>query len=116
MNLPKSYLKRKQSKNNKKIFFYLLAILIGFTIYYLIFGFQYFESKTLKVNIDKDKEEPIHLSKNYNLSFNYDDFAKKLFIENKTISFDYLDENIYGIKRDYSNFDNIHLLFAFNPI
>jgi lipopolysaccharide biosynthesis glycosyltransferase len=91
-----------------------LGILACFPIYYLIFGFQYFESKTLKVNIDKEKEEPIHLSKNYNLSFNYDDFAKKLFVENKTISFDYLDENIYGIKRDYSNFDNIHLLFAFN--
>ena len=110
----KKLIKKRRNKKNKKIIFYLLAILTCFPIYYFIFGFQYFESKTLKVNIDKDKEEPIQLSKNYNLSFNYDDFAKKLFKENKTISFDYLDENIYGIKRDYSNFDNIHLLFAFN--
>ena len=45
---------------------------------------------------------------------NYDDFAKKLFDENKTISFDYLNEYFYGNKRNYSNFDNIHILFAFN--
>ena len=112
----KKYFKKKKSKNNKKIFFYLLAILICFPIYYFIFGFKYFESKTSKINIDKDidKEKPIHLFKNSNLSLIYDDFAKKLFKENKTVSFDYLDENIYGIKRDYSNFDNIHILFAFN--
>ena len=45
---------------------------------------------------------------------NYDEYSKKLFDENKNISFDFLNEYFYGIKRNNSNFDNIHLLFAFN--
>ena len=33
---------------------------------------------------------------------NYDDFAKKLFNERKAISFDYLNETLFGTKRDYN--------------
>ena len=99
--------KKKKGKNCKKFIFCLCVIFFCFSIYYLIFGLLYFKSN----NLIKDKEEPI---KNKSILFNYDDFAKNLFEKNKTISFDYLEENFYGIKRDYSNFDNIHLLFAFN--
>ena len=44
----------------------------------------------------------------------YEEFARKLFEKKKVLSFDYLNEYFYGIKRNYSNFDNIHLLLAFN--
>jgi lipopolysaccharide biosynthesis glycosyltransferase len=47
-------------------------------------------------------------------NWDYDEFAKKLFKEKKILSFDYLNEYYYRIKRNYSNFDNIHLLLAFN--
>ena len=72
-------------------------------LYFFIFGLS-FESKNKEIKL------PI---KN-NLFVSYDDFGKKFFEENKTLSFDYLDEFFYKIKRNYSNFDNIHLLFAFN--
>jgi lipopolysaccharide biosynthesis glycosyltransferase len=77
--------KKRLTKNIKKIVFFLIVFLICLNI-----------NKAIQINKI------------------YDEFAKKLFDVNKTISFDYLDEYFYGIKRNYSNFDNIHILFAFN--
>ena len=56
----------------------------------------------------------LNINKAFQSNKIYDEFGKKSFDVNKTISFDYLDEYFYGIKRNYSNFDNIHILFAFN--
>ena len=68
----------------------------------------------MPINKHKVKEKDKGVSIQINPNINYDDFAKKLFNESKTISFDYLNETLYGAKRDYSNYDNIHVLFAFN--
>jgi hypothetical protein len=78
--------------------------LICFSLFFFIFCLHF--KLIIKIIINKNKEVQTNKI--------YDEFAKKLFLENKTISFDYLDEHFYGIKRNYSNFDNIHILFAFN--
>ena len=85
------------ANNILAIFIFLIIVLL----YFFISGLS-FESKNKELSIKN------------NLSVSYDDFGKKFFEENKTLSFDYLDEYFYNIKRNYSKFDNIHLLFAFN--
>jgi lipopolysaccharide biosynthesis glycosyltransferase len=92
---------KKLIKNNKIFIFCLYSFLICFLLYFFIFGLHF----ELKSEISSNKN---------NLHIYYDEFGKKLFDEKKIISFDYLNEFFYGIKRNYSNFDNIHLLFAFN--
>jgi len=136
--------KKRLCKNKIKIILYLCAILICFSLIYFMFGLNSNSKKLRKskdINIDIDKNNDKEVSNNVNINnisnisninnisnisninnismnisnnISYDDFGKNLFENNKIISFDYLDENYYGIKRDYSNFDNIHILFGFN--
>jgi lipopolysaccharide biosynthesis glycosyltransferase len=96
--------------------FTLCIILICFFLYFVIFGLHYKLKSKIPINKEKDKVKEKHkgVSIKNNPHINYDDFAKKLFNERKAISFDYLNETLFGTKRDYSNFDNIHVLFAFN--
>jgi len=102
----KTKIKKKHLiKNIKSIIFFLFVILICFSLYFFFLRFH-FKLKN-EIIINKNKEEK-------SIQNNYDEFARKLFDKNKSISFDYLNEYFYGIKRNYSNFDNIHLLFAFN--
>ena len=51
---------------------------------------------------------------NLNQKITYDEMGEKIFTQNKTLSFDKLDELYFGIKLNYSKYDNIHILFAFN--
>ena len=93
---------KKLFNNSNKIlaiFIFLIVVLLYFFISSLSF---------------ESKNKEIKLTIKNNLFVSYDDFGKKFYEENKTLSFDYLDEYFYKIKRNYSNFDNIHLLFAFN--
>jgi len=124
--------KKKLCKNKIKIILYLCAILICFLIIYFMFGLNFnskklTKSKDINIDIDKNNNKEVsnkvnisnisninNINMNISINISYDDFGKNLFEKNKIISFDYLDENYYGIKRDYSNFDNIHILFAFN--
>jgi len=92
------------SNNTLIIYIFLICVIL----YFFIFSLS-FKSKD-KLAINKE----INLSITNKSIVGYDDIGKKLFEQNKTLSFDYLDEYFYGKKRDYSNFDNIHLLFAFN--
>ena len=98
----------KKLFNNANNILTIYIFLICVLLYFFIFGLS-FESKNNLVN-----NKYIQLSIHNKLFVSYDDIGKKLFEENKTLSFDYLDEYFFGIKRNYSNFDNIHLLFAFN--
>ena len=97
----KTEIRKKQLINNKAIIFSLYAIMICFLLY-LFFFCLYFKLKSEMI-INKENRE-------------YDEFAKKLFDEKKILSFDYLNEYFFGIKRNYSNFDNIHLLLVMNII
>ena len=94
--------KRQLKKKNKNFIFFLSAVLICFSLYF----FCLFFILIVKILINKAKKLLTNKI--------YDEFAKKFFDEKKTLSFDYLNEYFYGIKRNYSNFDNIHILFAFN--
>ena len=90
---------KRQLINSKTIIFSLYAFMICFLLYLFFFCFHF----ELKSEMIINKE-----------NWDYDEFAKKLFKEKKILSFDYLNEYYYRIKRNYSNFDNIHLLLAFN--
>ena len=100
-------IKVKKLLNNEKNILIMYIILICFLLYFFIFSTRVKPNNNLTIN--KEIKLSIH-----NLFSSYDDIGKKLFEENKTLSFDYLDEYFYGIKRNYSNFNNIHILFAFN--
>ena len=105
-----------KQKHKEKIIFIACIILICFFLYFIIFGLHYKFISKMPINKEKDKVKEKHkgVSIQNNPHINYDDFAKKLFKERKIIGFDYLNETLFGTKRDYSNFDNIHVLFAFN--
>ena len=84
--------------------FTLCIILIFFFLYFIIFGLHYKLKSKIPINKEKDKVKEKHkgVSIKNNPHMNYDDFAKKLFNERKAISFDYLNETLFGTKRDYN--------------
>ena len=98
----------KKLLNNANNILTIYIFLIIVLLYFFIFGISFESKNNLAINKD------IKFSIKNNLFVSYDDIGKKLFEQNKTLSFDYLDEYFYKIKRNYSKFDNIHLLFAFN--
>jgi len=124
--IKKKYKKKKKHLINKNtiIIFSLCAISIFLFLYFFIFRSNNKLKSEMPINKEKENYKEHYKENNKdnyknesiqnNTYINYDNFAKKLFNKNKTFSFDYLNEYFYGIKRDYSNFDNIHILFAFN--
>ena len=82
---------------------YFSYMKIIFIITFLIFIKYIFLSKNKKKkNFSKD------------IKYFYDEIGEKIFIKNKTLNFTQLDQDFYGINKNNSNFNHIHILFAFN--
>lgn len=90
----------KASKNIKKKIFdinnkYIYYMKVLNILIFIIILSNYFKNK-----------------KKYN--YYYNKIGRKIFNQNKTLNFTQLDEYFYGIEKNKSDFNHIHILFAFN--
>jgi lipopolysaccharide biosynthesis glycosyltransferase len=109
LNSNGSYIQFKQNDgiiyffgNIKKGKIFLVIISIGIIFFFSFIIIRHFVSKS-KTKSDFD---------NYN-SF-YDKEAIRIYSSTNTLSFNKLDELIYGIKQNYSQFNNIHIAMSFD--
>ena len=98
--------KKNKLKLYRKLIIFLSILFLALIIILLLFlVFSFFKKKYHKNSINE----------NYNKNmFSYDQIGEMIFYNFHNISFDKLDEYYYETKRDLSNFNHIHILFAFD--
>ena len=98
---------KKRKKKVQKLTFYkkvFISLALIFCLIIFIFIFYKFKSKYHKINLDiPDKDK-----------LSYDEVGERIYIKYHKLSFDLLDEYYYGIIKDLSMFNHIHILFSFD--
>ena len=117
----KKNFKRKKKYNssaNKYIikFISLLSIIFILIIsgIIIIFASKLFKIKNIIFQNEKEERKLIFPKINKDFPNSYDEIGKQTFSLNKWISFNKLDEYYYGFKEKLTNFNHIHILFAFD--
>ena len=120
------YYKMKNFKRKKKInssiniyiikFLAFLSIifLLLFSAIIIIFVSKLFKTKNIIFQNQKEEKKLIFPKINKDFPNSYDEIGKKTFSQNNWISFNKLDEYYYGYKEKETNFNHIHILFAFD--
>jgi len=109
----KRKIKNTSSKNKHiKKFISLSLIIILFII--ILFIYLYFSN--INKNIIENQEKIIKkfIIEQKNLLKSYDEIGEMIFSQNKFISFNILDEYYYGLQKNNTKFNDIHILFAFD--
>ena len=97
--------KKVQSLNIYKNLFIWIVLIFCLIIFLSIFYIS--KRKYCKINIDFPDIPDKH-------KLSYDEVGERIYFKYHRLSFDILDEYYYGIKKEKSNFNHIHLLFAFD--
>ena len=103
-----NFFKNFKNKNPTCKIFYINFSYTKIIIIIIFFFFLNFIKKKSSLN---NKKEKIHLKNNKN---SYDQIGEKIFNKKKILNFTKLDQDFYGIQQKTSDFNHIHILFAFN--